>query len=280
MYLQITTQYGSLETWGSRSQGSQQACYIISLLLWRHDSCVKIKQSLPICENWPISAQSELTSASCSPSSFKYLLAAIWSGQTWARCQDYCRCTPLWTWGRDRVVGVVGTQHKQPIHEVTRNQITWQPTAYTEHMHSISPPRLLNGKCKPTHNKHIHHHYRTALVHAVRQWLPMATASTVALTMDARKSSLEERVCVKAGFLAESLWMYSSPNMMAQGEMLPSLLKENKTRKTVHFSYTMAQHWIMHFMQTTGMPLYRTYFVICAAYPALSWLFLLGATAR
>lgn len=103
-------------------------------------------------------------------------------------------------------------------------------TAYTEHMHSISPPCLLNGKCKPTHNKHIHHHYHTALVHAVRQWLPMATASTVALTMDARKSSLEERVCVKAGFLAESLWMYSSPNMMAQGEMLPSLLKENKTR--------------------------------------------------
>ena len=27
-------------------------------------------------------------------------------------------------------------------------------SAYTEHMHSISPPRLLNGKCKPTHNKH------------------------------------------------------------------------------------------------------------------------------
>ena len=73
------------------------------------------------------------------------------------------------------------------------------------------------------------------------------------LTMDARKSSLEERECVKVGFLAESLWMYSSPNMMAQGEMLPSLLKENRTRKTAHFSLTKAQHWIVHFIQATGM---------------------------
>ena len=105
--------------WGSRLHGSQQAHYIISLVLWQHDSCVVTKQSLLICENWPISAQSELTSASCSPSSFKYLLAAIWSGQMWARCQDYCRCMPLWTWGRDKVGGVAGTPHKQPIHEVT-----------------------------------------------------------------------------------------------------------------------------------------------------------------
>ena len=41
----------------------------------------------------------------------------------------------------------------------------------------------------------------------VREWLPRATVHTTVLTMDARKSSLEEMECVKDWLAAESLWM-------------------------------------------------------------------------
>lgn len=44
-------------------------------------------------------------------------------------------------------------------------------------------------------------------INSVKQLLPRVTVSTTALTMDARKSSLDERECVKAGLVAESLWM-------------------------------------------------------------------------